>query len=400
MIDELLKAGDDILNSVSRAVDDGNYSRLGDELRDTISNTVENVLSGVTGVSANENGAGAIKARRTKSPERPPYFARVVDKNLGQGKVVLGVIGAVVCTGMGLGWLFTSIPMAIFFGVLDIPFLITLRSGLQSRKLVGEFYRYGNIVKGRSYIALQELADMAGETKGKVLSNIKKMKRRDFLPMATIDHEETTLMLTDEVYKEYTRSYLVRQNEEIKKRQAGDYKRKPIHGKDAEQESHNPSVKSTVSKDLRTYLTIEEDLSEDVKSILTEGNTYLNKIRDYNDMVPDTEKFSDQLYTLEATVLSIFKHVKEDPETAGELRRFMNYYLPTTEKLLQSYVDLYRQNGNIENVKNSKAEIEDALDVINEAFEKMLNQLYQDKSWDISSDISVMKTMMKQDALI
>ncbi len=60
MIDELLKAGDDILNSVSRAVDDGNYSRLGDELRDTISNTVENVLSGVTGVSANENGAGAI----------------------------------------------------------------------------------------------------------------------------------------------------------------------------------------------------------------------------------------------------------------------------------------------------------------------------------------------------
>ena len=188
----------------------------------------------------------------------------------------------------------------------------------------------------------------------------------------------------------------------IKRRQTGQEDTTQSEAKKAAQEILNENAKkvSPMAENLRTYVTIGESLPQDVKDILKEGNVYLNKIRGFNDIIPDTEHFSDQLYTLEATVLSIFKHVKEDPESVGELRRFMSYYLPTTEKLLQSYVDLYHQNGDLSNIKNSKQEIEDALDVINDAFEKMLNQLYQDKSWDISSDISVMKTMMKQDALI
>ena len=96
----------------------------------------------------------------------------------------------------------------------------------------------------------------------------------------------------------------------------------------------------------------------------------------------------------------IFKKVKEDPEVAGDLRKFMSYYLPTTEKLLQSYVDLRKENLSVENITNSQREIEDATDVINDAFVQLLNQLFQDAAWDISSDISVMKTMMKQDSLI
>ena len=109
---------------------------------------------------------------------------------------------------------------------------------------------------------------------------------------------------------------------------------------------------------------------------------------------------SDKLYTLEATVLSIFKKLKEAPDSAGDLRKFMSYYLPTTEKLLQSYVDLRKESLNVENIVNSQKEIEEATDVINDAFVKLLNQLFENTSWDISSDISVMKTMMKQDALL
>ena len=78
----------------------------------------------------------------------------------------------------------------------------------------------------------------------------------------------------------------------------------------------------------------------------------------------------------------------------------MSYYLPTTEKLLQSYVDLRKESLNVENIVNSQKEIEEATDVINDAFVKLLNQLFENTSWDISSDISVMKTMMKQDALL
>ena len=141
-------------------------------------------------------------------------------------------------------------------------------------------------------------------------------------------------------------------------------------------------------------------MPEDVKSILRDGNDYLNKIRYYNDLIPDTETMSDKLYTLEATVLSIFKKLKEAPEIAGDLRKLMSYYLPTTEKLLQSYVDLRKESLNVENIVKSQKEIEEATDVINDAFVKLLNQLFESTSWDISSDISVLKTMMKQDALL
>ena len=148
------------------------------------------------------------------------------------------------------------------------------------------------------------------------------------------------------------------------------------------------------------YYTIDENLPNDVKTILKEGNDYLNKIRYYNDLIPDTETMSDKLYTLEATVLSIFKRLMEEPKVAGDLRRFMSYYLPTTEKLLQSYVDLRKQSQSIENIANSQKEIEEATDVINDAFVKFLNQLFESTSWDISADITVLKTQMKQDALL
>jgi len=77
----------------------------------------------------------------------------------------------------------------------------------------------------------------------------------------------------------------------------------------------------------------------------------------------------------------------------------MNYYLPTTKKLLEAYVELDRQTVQGENVQQTKNEIDSAMDTINEAFEKLLDSLFQDMAWDISSDISVMKTMMAQDGL-
>ena len=77
----------------------------------------------------------------------------------------------------------------------------------------------------------------------------------------------------------------------------------------------------------------------------------------------------------------------------------MNYYLPTTKKLLEAYVELDRQVSPGENVQQTKKEIDSAMDTINEAFEKLLDSMFQDMAWDISSDISVMKSMMAQDGL-
>ena len=77
----------------------------------------------------------------------------------------------------------------------------------------------------------------------------------------------------------------------------------------------------------------------------------------------------------------------------------MKYYLPTTQKLVDTYATLDKQTVQGENIENAKREIIASLDTINEAFERFLDQFFQTTAWDVSSDISVMSQMMAQDGL-
>ena len=77
----------------------------------------------------------------------------------------------------------------------------------------------------------------------------------------------------------------------------------------------------------------------------------------------------------------------------------MEYYLPSTVKLLVAYQSLDEQPVQGENIRTSKTEIGQTLDTLNEAFEKLLDSLFEDVAWDVSSDISVLHTMLAQEGL-
>ena len=89
----------------------------------------------------------------------------------------------------------------------------------------------------------------------------------------------------------------------------------------------------------------------------------------------------------------------EHPEKLPDIRRLMNYYLPTTLKLLKAYEEFENQPIQGDNIKTGKQQIEDTLDTINLAFENLLDQLFADDVLDVSSDISVLETMLKQEGL-
>ena len=108
---------------------------------------------------------------------------------------------------------------------------------------------------------------------------------------------------------------------------------------------------------------------------------------------------SEKLYRLEDVVRRIFGQVKEHPEQLPELRRFLDYYMPTTLKLVETYEELDGQPSEGENIRKAKAEIEKTLDTINQAFENLFDSLFAHTAVDISSDISVLKTLLKQEGL-
>lgn len=92
--------------------------------------------------------------------------------------------------------------------------------------------------------------------------------------------------------------------------------------------------------------------------------------------------------------------MEKEPELATELRKMLSFYLPTTKKLLEAYRDLDSQQLDLSNIEQTKREIETAVDNINEAFEKFLDELFREKAWDIQSDISALHTILKQDGYL
>lgn len=139
-------------------------------------------------------------------------------------------------------------------------------------------------------------------------------------------------------------------------------------------------------------------MAPDIRRIIEEGDHYIRKIHACNDAIPGQE-ISAKISRMELLVDKIFDRVEQNPESVGDIRRLMDYYLPTTVKLLEAYQELDGQPVQGENILSSKAEIEGTLDTLNMAFEKLLDDLFQDTAWDVSSDISVLRTMLAQEGL-
>lgn len=136
----------------------------------------------------------------------------------------------------------------------------------------------------------------------------------------------------------------------------------------------------------------------EILELTQEGENYIREVRAANDRIPD-HAMTAKLDRLEQIMRNIFENVKKHPESARDIRRMIDFYLPTIQKLLDAYIELDSQSGHLDNVKRTKAQIEDSMDIINDAFEKLLNDLFQNVLFDVSSDISVMETMMRQDGL-
>ena len=122
----------------------------------------------------------------------------------------------------------------------------------------------------------------------------------------------------------------------------------------------------------------------------------LRNIRRANDAIAD-EALSAKIDRLETITAKIFRAVEEDPKKRGRIDTFLNYYLPTTQKLLDSYAEFEAAGVEGENLRQAKARIESTMDLIVKGFEHQLDELYKADAMDVDSDIRVMETMLERD---
>ena len=120
----------------------------------------------------------------------------------------------------------------------------------------------------------------------------------------------------------------------------------------------------------------------------------LDELRRVNDAIPD-EEMSDKISRLEAVSAKIFEQAKSDPDKLPQMRKFMDYYLPTSLKLLNTYAELDNQGVEGENISESKRRIEQTMDTLVKAFENQLDRLFASDALDVSTDIDVMQNMLR-----
>lgn len=137
---------------------------------------------------------------------------------------------------------------------------------------------------------------------------------------------------------------------------------------------------------------------ENADALLKAGNAHLEAIAGLAAKI-DNPQVRAKADKLGGTCQRIFDYVRQNPKSADDLRKFMNYYLPTLEKLVKTYELMEEQGVEGENITASKARIADMLDTMDMAFEKQLDALFGDTALDIDTDITVLEGMMAQEGL-
>ena len=145
----------------------------------------------------------------------------------------------------------------------------------------------------------------------------------------------------------------------------------------------------------------EESVStgnEELDNMLAEGKAAIEEMKALDIAIAD-EAISAQIVRLQILAQRIFDHVESHPEKLGDIRRFMNYYLPTTLKVLRAYDVLEDQEVEGENITSTMTRVENMMSTIIRAFEKQLDNLFSAEALDISTDMVVMEQMLAREGI-
>lgn len=295
----------------------------------------------------------------------------------GTGRIVAGTILSIVSIAGMIALLVTKTFLEMIGtaslaeivlgpGVLLIPFLagiILSATGNHYRKRYRRAQKYVEILNGRGFCEIKELAEKSNQSETETRKDLRKMIQKRVFREAYMDKQETCLMINRIAY-----DYYLQAEESLRQREMEEAKRK-------EQ---------------------EEKMSPEILEMIRTGDEYIRTIREANDDIPG-EVISEKLDRLEQVVRRIFESVKKHPEQKKEMDKFMDYYMPTTLKLVNAYREFDALEVKGENITNAMQEIENTLDTISRAFEKLLDDLFQDAAFDVSTDISVLQMMLARE---
>lgn len=350
--------GEELRDAVGDALRSGNFKDLSDVVMNTVTDTVRNVSSRVgqavsESVNYTEEYEQATRQRqREREKERqaakearlamlPAPFRRVGRVSSVLYRVFGGIgtgVMAVLCTvfgGLGLGygggWWTAFSVLALLLGA----FVLMVNVGCKQKLRLKRAEKYVELSGQNQYVNVEELALHTNRTPRFVLKDIRRMLELGFFPQGHLDSKGSCLMLNDRIYREYIT--LEKQRKVLEKEQKAQARR-------AVEEKPQPAKQPQESAG-----------GSELDEMITQGQDCIRRLRNMNDNIPG-EEISAKLFRLENLLKEIFEGLKEHPEQLPQMQKFMNYYLPTTLKLVGAYEQFDDLSAQGDEIREAKAE--------------------------------------------
>jgi 5-bromo-4-chloroindolyl phosphate hydrolysis protein len=409
-----LNLGDEIRNIVQDAVSSMDFNRLNRDIKNVVSGALDEARRSIAGNRANNYKWKNQSWKADDYQYSHDKFSQTwnfnnnqgwyqnykpvprLDKNtVPVGKVsgilltVFGSIGSIVflVASFVLSIIGYNLGISIMYKIISfvlLPFfaasMVLLLNGGRIRKRLKRFQKYIAQMHNLNYFMIKDFSSATGRSSKYIARDLQKMIDIGMFPEGHIDEKQTCFMLNNESYEQYLKLL-----ENMRMREMEEKARSKEEILRQEQERKDKFNK-------------KDTMDPEIRKAINEGRQYVQKIRNANIEIPG-EEISRKLDRLEAVTGKIFDYVESRPEKFPEIKKFAEYFLPTTLKLLDAYREFDYQPIKGENISTAKKEIEDTMDTINLAFENLLDDLFQDAAMDVSTDISVLETMLAQEGL-
>lgn len=228
-------------------------------------------------------------------------------------------------------------------------------SRLSASKKLGTLADAAEKLNAQKGLSVEMLADLTHQTKKKVLKKLRSYIHKGWLN-AWLDDETETLYLTAEDYR-------------AAKEKAAAAAAQPQPEK---AETGDAPLNLDTARRFAAVLEKEQQLMQDAQA-------------------------REELAAMHKTTTAICDWLEAHPESQPKTRRFAEYYIPTTLKLLHTYNDVQGQQG--ENAETIRRDIAGILHTLNQAYENLYNNLLSDVAMDISSEIAALQGMLANDGL-
>ncbi len=264
----------------------------------------------------------------------------------------------------------------LFMGMFLAGGIFLITNGVGNLHLIDRYKAYVRALGTNTHCTIEKLSESVARPVRSVKKDLRKLILKGYFLQGHLDAEETSLITSNETFHYYQQSKL-----QLQERQR--------------QQQEDARKQAQMAAD---YQATMSSLDPKVREVLDKGEAFIREIHRCNDRIPGHE-ISQKIDRIEHVVGKIFDRAKEHPEVIPDLKKLMDYYLPMTIKLLNAYADMDSQPIQGETIAASKKEIENTLDTLSSAFEKLLDFIFKDTALDISSDISVLKTLLAQEGL-